>query len=155
MNGGSRVVSGGAGAWKEAPASAYKESGEGYRGMTRHVLLAASAGDEALSFDVRYFEVEPGGYSSLERHRHPHAVVILRGRGHVILDEHVSELAPFDCVYVAPGTLHQFRAAAQESLGFLCIVDRERDRPVPATPEDVRRICTNEVIARLVTSENQ
>ncbi len=150
MSGRSRVVPGSAGAWKEAPASAYKERGEGYCGMTRHVLLSASAGDEALSFDVRYFEVEPGGYSSLERHEHPHAVVVVRGRGSVILDDQVTDLRPLDCVYVAPGTLHQFRAAEQEALGFLCIVDRERDRPVPANAEDVRRIYRNPLIAKLL-----
>jgi hypothetical protein len=27
--------------------------------------------------------------------------------------------------------VHQFRATAAEPLGFLCVVDRERDRPVP------------------------
>ncbi|RMF21021.1 MAG: cupin domain-containing protein, partial [Deltaproteobacteria bacterium] len=96
------------------------------------------------------FEVAPGGYSSLERHEHPHAVVIVSGRGSVILDDEVSELAPLDCVYVAPGTLHQFRAALDEPLGFLCIVDRERDRPVAASPKDVERICKNPEIARLL-----
>jgi mannose-6-phosphate isomerase-like protein (cupin superfamily) len=40
-------------------------------------------------------------------------------------------LVPFDCVFVAPGEPHQFRADDGEPLGFLCMVDRERDRPEP------------------------
>ncbi|RMD83376.1 MAG: cupin domain-containing protein [Candidatus Dadabacteria bacterium] len=118
--------------------------------MTRYVLMAASTGDRALSFDVRYFEVAAGGYSTLERHDHPHAVLVLSGRGQVILDDEVSELTPFDCVYVAPGTLHQFRAAPDEPLGFLCIVDRDRDKPAAATPDDIARLCRNPVIAELL-----
>ena len=39
------------------------------------------------------------------------------------------EIAPFDCVYVSPGVAHQFRATGDEPLGFLCTVDRVRDRP--------------------------
>ena len=39
---------------------------------------------------------------SLERHGHPHAVVVLSGRGHVVLGEETYSLAPHDCVYVAP-----------------------------------------------------
>jgi hypothetical protein len=27
--------------------------------------------------------------------------------------------------------VHQFRATGDEPLGFLCVVERERDRPVP------------------------
>ena len=29
--------------------------------------------------ELRYFEVAPGGFSTLERHEHMHAVLILRG----------------------------------------------------------------------------
>ena len=45
-------------------------------------------------------------------------------------------IGPFDCVYVSPDTVHQFRATGKEPLGFLCVVDRRRDRPVPVAPEE-------------------
>ena len=41
------------------------------------------AGD--LGCELRYFEMAPGGYSTLERHEHMHAVMILRGHGHCLL----------------------------------------------------------------------
>src|SRR3989454_5267234 len=54
---------------------------------------------------------------------------VIRGRGRVALGDHTYDLAPFDCVYVAPGAVHQFAASGGEPLGFLCMVDRVRDRP--------------------------
>ncbi len=44
---------------------------------------------------------------------------------------------PGDLVTIPAWTWHQFRATAGEPCGFLCMVNRERDRPqVPPT-----RIC--------------
>ena len=37
---------------------------------------------------------------------------------------------PLDVVYVAPHEIHRFEASDDEALGFLCIVPRDRDRPV-------------------------
>src|SRR2546427_2468983 len=62
---------------------------------TRQTLLGEGTGEEPFNFVTRYFEIQPGGYSTLERHQHPHAVVVLRGRGRVTLgrsEEHTSEL---------------------------------------------------------------
>ncbi len=109
----------------------YKEGGELYRDVSRQTLLGEGEGEEALTFVTRYFEIAPGGFSTLEHHQHPHSVVILRGRGSVQLGERRFAIAVADCVYVAPGEVHQFRADQGEALGFLCIVDRDRDRPVP------------------------
>lgn len=101
-----------------------------FRDVVRHVLLGDGEGEARLRFVTRYFEIAPGGWSSLEHHGHPHAVVVLRGRGEVLLDGERHALAPHDVVYVAPWSVHQFRAAADAPLGFLCMVDRERDPPV-------------------------
>src|SRR5204862_6281261 len=100
-----------------------------YREWTGHSLLCEGAGEEPFSFVTRYFEIQPSGYSTFEWHQHPHAVVVIRGRGRVTLGERAFDIAPFDCVYVSPGVAHQFRATADEPLGFVCTVDRARDRP--------------------------
>lgn len=130
----SRVVRGEGARWPELPVREYKESPELYREVSRRVLLGAGEGEQALAFEVRYFEVAPGGWTTLERHRHPHAVVVVAGRGEVRLGAERHALAPFDAVFVAPDEAHQFRAAPDAPLGFLCVVDRERDRPVPLSP---------------------
>ncbi len=115
--------------WDGVSVRAYKTEGVPYKGVTRQTLLGEAAGEEPFTFLTRYFEIEPGGYSTLERHEHPHAVVVIRGRGRVTLGEKMFDIAPFDCVYVSPGVTHQFRATGEEPLGFLCTVDRVRDRP--------------------------
>jgi quercetin dioxygenase-like cupin family protein len=79
---------------------------------------------------TRYFEVEAGGYTSLEQHRHPHSVVIIRGNGTVVLGNEVYTIGLNDVVYISPETLHQFHADRGEPLGFVCIVDRYRDKPM-------------------------
>lgn len=115
--------------WLGVPLLPYRDRPDRYRGVVKQVLLDASGTDERLAFETRYFEVEPGGYSMLERHGHPHAVVVIRGAGTVHLEGTDHQIEPFDCVYVAPDAVHQFRADRGETLGFLCVVDRVRDRP--------------------------
>jgi quercetin dioxygenase-like cupin family protein len=115
--------------WEGVPITAYKPDPALFRDVTRQTIVGE--GEERSGILTRYFEVQPGGYSTLERHEHRHTVIVLRGRGTVRLGDAVHAIAPFDAVYVAPHTVHQFRAGAGEPLGFLCVVDRERDKPVP------------------------
>ena len=124
---GSRVVRHAAGAWAGVEVRRYKEAAEHHRGVARHELLGEAAA--TMGFNVRYFEVDPGGYSSLERHEHGHAVVVLTGHGTVRLGAVTEPIGPMDFVYVAPWETHRFNAADDGPLGFLCVVDRERDRP--------------------------
>jgi len=107
------------------------EPGQGYRGVTKHVI----SGDrgEPSKFEVRYFEVAPGGYTRLEKHQHVHSVTIIRGRGYAIVGDDLHPLAAFDHIYVGPMTLHQFVNDAAEPFGFICVVDAERDKAQPAT----------------------
>ena len=115
--------------WHGVPAAEYKQSAEHHRGVARLGLVGDQG--EATAFHLRYFEIAPGGFSSLEHHAHEHAVVVLRGRGQVRLGDAVHDLAFGDAVYVAPHEVHQFRNTSDaEPFGFLCIVDAERDRPV-------------------------
>ncbi len=112
--------------WEHVPVRAYKGEGTHFRDVTRQVLFGAEAG---LAGELRYFEVAPGGHTTLERHAHPHAVVVVRGRGRVLVGCEIHDVDPYDLVHVPPRTWHQFRAADDQALGFLCLVDAARDRP--------------------------
>jgi len=98
-----------------------------FAGASRQVI----AGDrgEPIAFELRYFELAPGGFTSLERHRHCHVVIGLRGRGEVTIGARQHRVAPFDAIYIAPNRVHRLRAIGRESFGFFCIVNRERDKP--------------------------
>lgn len=106
----------------------YKKPDGSWSGVSRHRLIGAR---EGTPFHMRYFEIAAGGHSSFECHQHQHAVMVIRGRGKVRLGEHWQDIGFGDVVYVASEDPHQFRAAADEVLGFICVVNTERDRPVP------------------------
>jgi quercetin dioxygenase-like cupin family protein len=126
---GSRVIHQTGVGWAGVEPLRYKDDGGPFRGVVRHTLLAHGRSAPELDFELRYFEVAPGGYTSLERHAHPHAVVVVRGRGTVRLGAHLEEIGLLDVVYVAPHDVHRFQADDSEPLGFVCVVDRHRDRP--------------------------
>ncbi len=100
-----------------------------FRGASRQVIVGARG--EKTNFHLRYFELEPGGFTSLERHRHSHLVIGVRGRGEVRVGEERFTLAPRDAIYIGPDRPHQLRASGRGSFGFFCIVDAKRDKPRP------------------------
>ncbi len=119
--------------WEGVELRAYKdEAAAPFRSVTRQVL--ASSPD--LKGELRYFEVAPGGWTTLERHAHVHAVTVLRGKGQALIGETVVDVAPLDLVTIPAWAWHQFRAAVDTPLGFLCMVDAERDRPQLPTPDE-------------------
>jgi quercetin dioxygenase-like cupin family protein len=127
---GSRVVhSDGSGGWEGIATQPYKREDGSWSGVTRQLLAGGAHSPSA--FELRYFELAPGGRSSHETHQHEHAVVVLRGSGEVLLAGAVHALRQGDLVRVAPGDPHQFRNTGNEPLGFLCVVDAARDRPTP------------------------
>jgi quercetin dioxygenase-like cupin family protein len=85
-------------------------------------------------FHVRYFECDAGGWTTLEHHRHEHAVIGLRGSGEIQLGPHVYPVNVGDCAYTAPGDTHQLRNVGTEPFGFICVVAADRDRPVEVDP---------------------
>ena len=133
--------------WEAIPVLAYKPEGTHFQGITRQVLFGEA---ENLDCQLRYFEIEPGGHSTLEQHEHVHAVLILRGRGRVLVGEAVYALAPFDLVYVPTQTWHQFHADDRGALGFLCLVPCNRDRPVRPNATEAEALRTHPVIGSLI-----
>ena len=105
--------------YKDEPGAA---RGMAWQGISRTTLVRGA-------FEVRYFELAPGGYSSLERHAHEHAVFAARGHGRALIGDEVVELFPLDLVQTGPFVPHRWVNAGTEPFGFLCTVDGERDRP--------------------------
>ena len=123
--------------WRDVEVLAYKPSGAApFRDVTRQVLFE----DPDLACQLRYFEVAPGGHTTLERHAHVHAVMVVRGHGRVLIGTTIHELAQNDLIKVPPLTWHQFRAPDDEPLGFLCLVNAQRDRPQLPQAEDLAQL---------------
>ncbi|HZH98707.1 MAG TPA: cupin domain-containing protein, partial [Fimbriimonadaceae bacterium] len=116
--------------WDGVDRETYKDEPGTWMQVSRRVLSI----DAGAGFEVRYFEVEPGGYTSFEMHRHEHVVLVLRGKGEVRLHDVWHDLGTHDVVRVSTETPHQFRNAGAEPFGILCVVDKERDRPILLDP---------------------
>ena len=118
--------------WSGRPSSAYKDARDLARDLAfkgvRRVELIGKFGERSRT-DLRYFEIEPGGYSSLEKHLHTHIVIGARGRGVLVLGTRRETMSPMDVACIGPLEAHQLRNESSEPFGFFCIVDHDRDRP--------------------------
>ena len=126
--------------WSGRPSSAYKDAPRPLPGPSRSRECAGSSwsGSSASDSrtDLRYFEIEPGGYSSLEKHLHAHIVIGARGSGVLSSSEGRARdsSAPMDVACIGPLEAHQLRNESDEPFGFFCIVDHDHDRDRPAAP---------------------
>ena len=130
--------------WDGVDCQPYKEDERAlFKDISRQTLFSRPD----IAGELRYFEVAPGGFSTLERHEHVHAVLVLRGGGQALVGNQVHRLAERDLVTVPPMTWHQFRAGADQPLGFLCMVDAVRDKPQVPTDADLAALRANPAIA--------
>jgi mannose-6-phosphate isomerase-like protein (cupin superfamily) len=121
---------------------------EGYRpgaavGVERHTIVGARKADATEpgpSKELRYFELQAGAVSRLEKHEHEHFVIVKRGVGYAVINDTVSEIAANDVIYVGPLELHQFVNRGEEPFGFYCFVDAARDFSQEPTQEDLDRL---------------
>ena len=137
------------GAWEGVEVLRYKADGSApFKDIKRQILFQ----DPAFACELRYFEVGTAGYSTLERHEHAHAVMILHGRGRVLVGDRVHAVGEHDLVHIPALTWHQFRAEGGAPLGFLCMVNAERDRPQLPTEGDLRELRRNPEVAAFIAT---
>jgi len=89
-------------------------------GVTRQVIIGPQ--DQSSNFAVRYFRLEPGTSSNLERHSHEHGVVVMHGHARLQLNDDLIDLKTYDSIFISGDDLHQFTAMGNEPFGFLCVV---------------------------------
>lgn len=136
--------------WEGVTLMPYKEEGSApFKSVTRQILFH----DSDLKCELRYFEVAPGGYSTLERHEHVHGVMILRGAADVLVGTGVRRVKAFDLVHIPAMTWHQFRTTGAEPMGFLCMVNAERDRPQLPDEDDLRDMRKHPAVADFLAAK--
>jgi mannose-6-phosphate isomerase-like protein (cupin superfamily) len=114
--------------WNQITPADYKPTDDSWKGVSRRVFVGETG--ESTRFHLRYFEVEKGGFTTLEQHEHEHVVFVVRGRGLAVVGCKELPMSFGDVLYVSPSDPHQFRNDdGDEPFGFLCIVNAERDRP--------------------------
>lgn len=135
--------------WQGVELLAYKPEGSApFRDITRQLLFRS----DGLACELRYFEIAAGGHSTLERHEHEHAVMILEGSGACLVGDAVRTVSRHDLVAIPAHAWHQFRAGEAGPLGFLCMVNVERDRPQLPTAADLETLRRDPVVAAFIRS---
>lgn len=112
-------------------------------GVARHTLVGSRKTDPSEPgprMELRYFEVQPGAASRLEKHEHEHYVIVREGLGYAVIGDTATEIGPNDVIYVAPLELHQFVNRGPTPFGFYCFVDTCRDFSQAPTPDDLARL---------------
>lgn len=113
--------------WQGIKIEKYKQGSGGWADIVRQTLIGNHG--ETCKFHLRYFEIMPGGYSSLETHKHEHVVIGIRGNGRVKLNRRSIKIGFLDVLYIAPHTAHRLYNPNREPFGFFCIVNSKRDKP--------------------------
>ncbi len=113
--------------WRGVADEPYKTVAGGWSDIIRRVLIGTRG--ETAKFHVRYFEIAQGGASSLERHKHEHVVICVRGEGIVRTGKSRRKMGFMDVLYISPDTIHQLTNPYKSPFGFFCIVNAKRDRP--------------------------
>ncbi|MEY3387328.1 MAG: hypothetical protein RI944_101 [Actinomycetota bacterium] len=135
--------------WQGVEEHVYKAENEfaSFKEVTRRKLFIDP---DKSGIELRYFEVAPGGHTTLEKHDHIHLVVPIRGSGSCLVDDKVINLEINNVIHVPSWYWHQFRASNEETLGFLCLVTYERDRPTLPTKEDLEALKKNPLVAEFI-----
>jgi len=134
--------------WEGIEVKQYKDEKNTWFNVFRQVIVGKSG--ERTKFHVRYFEIAPGGYSTLEKHRHEHVVICVRGKGLAIAGEDVYYMNFMDVIYIGSNVPHQFINQSDEPFGFICIVDAKRDKPKLLKRDEIFKLLRNEKVSKVV-----
>lgn len=136
-----RVIRTTSGGWEGVPVEGYRPGAA--VGVERHTIVGGRKGDPSEpgpSNELRYFELQPGAVSRLEKHEHEHFVIVKTGDGYAVVNDTLTEIGPNDVVYVGPLEVHQFLNRGDRPFGFYCFVDSARDFSQEPSEEDLARL---------------
>jgi len=97
-----------------------REYGDEFKGVTRQVFIGPE--ENSTNFHLRYFRLEPGTHSNLERHEHEHGVLVLHGQARVQINDKFYDVNPNDAIFISGNDLHQFVVIGDQPMGFLCVI---------------------------------
>ena len=100
-------------------------AGEGIQDVVKRVLVAPAQGWDG--WVMRLFDVAPGGHTPRHSHPWPHINFVAGGAGELYVEGEVHTLGAGSYAYVPAGAEHQFRAAPDAALSFVCIVPERGD----------------------------
>jgi quercetin dioxygenase-like cupin family protein len=142
-----RVIRASESGWEGVSVEGYRRGDDTVKtGVSRHTIVGgrkSDASEPGPAMELRYFELQPGAASRLEKHEHEHYVIVRGGEGYAILGDSATEVGAGDVVYVGELELHQFVNRGDRPFGFFCFVDACRDFSQEPTPEELARLAAS------------
>jgi quercetin dioxygenase-like cupin family protein len=86
------------------------------------VRLLVGRADDAPTFAMRHFTVEPGGNTPRHQHNYEHEVFIVEGQARVECDGDFHDVGAGDALFIEANRMHQFVNGGDQPLKFLCLV---------------------------------
>jgi quercetin dioxygenase-like cupin family protein len=99
------------------------EAQDVYDGVTMRVVIGPD--DGAPYFNMRVFEVPPGGTTPHHSHWWEHEVFVLSGQGFVKTEQGDQPIRHGSTVFVPGDEMHQFANTGQDALRFICLIPQE------------------------------
>ncbi|MBN1392732.1 MAG: cupin domain-containing protein [Sedimentisphaerales bacterium] len=78
--------------------------------------------DGAKNFAMRMFEIKPGGFTPLHKHRHEHEVFVIEGEGVFVCEGEEHKFGKDYVIFVPGDEEHQFKNRGNSVLKFLCLI---------------------------------
>jgi quercetin dioxygenase-like cupin family protein len=78
--------------------------------------------DGAENFAMRLFEIKPGGFTPLHKHRHEHEVFVIEGEGVFVCERREYKFGKDYAIFVPGDKEHQFTNRGDGVLKFLCLI---------------------------------
>lgn len=97
-----------------------KDAEEGASKLRVRWLITKEIGAE--NFAMRFFEMEPEGYSPFHSHPWEHEVFILEGEGIVVGEGEERKFRAGDVIFIPPNEKHQLKNTGGTTVKFLCLI---------------------------------
>lgn len=97
-----------------------------YAEITENWLIGKAEGAE--NFAVRYYHVGVGGFSRKEHHPYDHGILILHGKGKVLIGTEELPFSTGDVIYIPIEEEHQLINTGDAPMGFICIIPAKREK---------------------------
>ena len=93
---------------------------EGAKNVRMRMLIGPD--ENAPTFHMRHFEIQPGGNTPHHAHDFEHEVLILKGRGHVKSPAGDKPFEPGMVVWVPANEQHAFCNTGREPVEMICLI---------------------------------
>ena len=90
------------------------------KGVAGRVLIGKA--DGAKRFCMRFFQLNPGGYTPRHTHDWEHEIFIHEGEGSVFTEDGWRPVKKGDAVFIPPNEEHQIKNTSEKPLSFICLI---------------------------------